>query len=318
MDHNVYVTGPIPELALADLSRHCSQLDIGPAGSTATRDVLLAGLAGRDAVLCSIRDRMDAQAIQAVGPSCQVLASFGVGVDHIDLEAARSRGIVVTNTPGVLTDATADLTWALILATARQITQGDRFARSGRWEGWEPLQMLGLDITNKTLGIVGAGRIGTAVGLRSVGFRMKICYVGHRASAELDAVGADRVDLRQCLAEADFVTLHMPLTDDTRHLVGEVELGQMKASAILINTARGPVVDEKALIVALSEGQIAGAGLDVYEREPAIPEELAKLENVVCLPHLGSATIETRLKMGQIAVANLLAVLSGKAPINPV
>ncbi len=316
MSYNVYVTWPIPQGALDRLAPHCNRLDIGPGRHD--RAALLAGVCDRDGVICTICDRIDDAVFAAAGPDCRVFASFGVGTDHIDLAAARGRGIVVTNTPGVLTDATADLTWALLLAVARRVVEGDRLARSGKWAGWEPMQLHGLSVAGKTLGIVGAGRIGTAVGLRSTGFRMSILYVDSRNQPELDAIGARWVDLGTCLAEADFVSLHVPLTGSTRNLIGAGELGRMKPTAVLINTARGPVVDEAALIDALRSGRIAGAGLDVYEHEPAIPPALREMHNVVCLPHLGSAAAETRLRMGEMVVDNLLAALAGREPPNVV
>jgi glyoxylate reductase len=318
MGYNVFVTCPIPQGALDELRPHCDRLDVGPGGTRTTPALLLEQLPGRDGLICSISDRIDERVLAAAGPQCRVLASYGAGTDHIDLAAAARRGLVVTNTPGVLTDATADLTWALLLAAARRVTEGERLARSGRWAGWEPMQMHGFDVTGRTLGIVGAGRIGTAVGLRSVGFRMTVLYVDLADRPELVAIGARRVDLDTCLAQADFVTLHTPLTESTRHLISAAGLDLMKPTAVLINTARGPVVDQGALIDALRTGSIAAAGLDVYEQEPIIPDELMAMDNVVCLPHLGSATRHTRLRMGQMVVENLLAVLSGREPPNPV
>ena len=318
MTYNVYVTCPIPQGALDLLAPHCDRLDVGPGMSVASRQTLLNGVRGRDGVICTIGNRIDEELLVAAGPRCRAFANYGVGTDHIDLAAAARRGIVITNTPGVLTEATADLTWALMLATARRVIEGDCLARSGKWAGWEPMQLHGLDVAGRTLGIVGAGRIGTAVGLRSTGFRMGLLYVDPQDCPELDAVGARRVDLLTCLANSDFVTLHTPLTDSTRHLISEAELARMKPTAILINTSRGAVVDEAALINALRTGHVAAAGLDVYAHEPAIPPELRDLDNVVCLPHLGSATADTRLRMARMAVEDLLAALAGREPPNPV
>jgi Lactate dehydrogenase and related dehydrogenases len=219
----------------------------------------------------------------------------------------------------VLTDATADLAWALILATARRVVEGDRLVRSGQWRGWAPLQLLGLQLTGATLGLVGAGRIGTAVGLRSVGFRMNVLYVDDHPSVALEEqVGARRVSLGELLPVVDILSLHVPLTPQTRHLIGPRELAAMKPTAILINTARGPVVDEAALVEVLRSGRLAGAGFDVYEHEPRLTPGLAELPNVVLLPHLGSATTATRHRMSQMVAENVLAVLAGREPPNPV
>src|SRR5690606_32644812 len=219
-------------------------------------------------------------------------------------------------TPGVLTETTADLAWALMLATARRVVEGDRFFRTGRWPGWGPMQFLGHDIHGATLGIVGAGRIGTAVGRRSVGFGMRVLYTSRRASEPLDAIGGRRVELDTLLRESDFVSLHVALNDSTRHLIGRRELALMKPTAYLINTARGQVVDEAALVDALREHRIAGAALDVFENEPEPAPGLIELDNVVCLPHLGSATEATRGRMSRMAAENLVAALKGERPPN--
>jgi len=314
MPYNVFVTRQIPEAGLDVLRPHCDPLDCAPADRSASREELLVGVRGRDGVLCSIGQRIDEEVLTAAGSRCRVFANFGVGTDHIDLAAADRLGITVTNTPGVLTDATADLAWTLLMAAARRVIEGDGLARSGRWAGWDPMELRGHDVAGRTLGIVGAGRIGTAVGLRSTGFRMPVLYVDDRNSPELDALGARQVDLNTCLAESDFVSLHTPLTEQTRHLIGPAELARMKPTAVLINTARGPVIDEPALIEALRTHRIAAAGLDVYEGEPTVPPELAALENVVCLPHLGSATYATRDRMAVMVARDLLAVLQGSEP----
>jgi glyoxylate reductase len=225
----------------------------------------------------------------------------------------------VTNTPGVLTEATADLTWALILAAARRVVEGDHLMRTGRWTGWQPLQLLGLQLTGATLGIVGAGRIGTAVALRSQGFCMKVLYVDDQPNPELESrLGARRVPLSELLPQVDVLSLHTPLTPKTRHLIGENELAAMKPAAVLVNTSRGPVVDETALVAALREGRIMAAGLDVYEHEPRLTPGLAALPNVVLLPHLGSAATATREKMSRMVAENVIAVLQGREPLNAV
>ena len=225
----------------------------------------------------------------------------------------------ISNTPGVLTDATADQAWALLFAAARRTVESDGFMRTGQWAGWGPMQFLGQDITGRTLGIVGAGRIGANFALKSIGFRMKVLYTDQVANAELEKqLDAKKVELGQLLKESDFVSVHVPLMPQTTHLIGERELALMKPSAVLINTSRGPIVDEKALVRALKEKQIAAAGLDVYEEEPQAAPGLADLPNVVMCPHVASATIETRTKMALMAAENLLAVLKGKEPANAV
>ena len=312
--YNVYVTCPIPQSGIDLLRPHCDPLEVGPGDRPLSRSELRDAVRGRDGVLCSIGQPIDEDVLTAAGKRCRVFANYGVGTDHIDLAAATRLGIVVTNTPGVLTDATADLAWALLMAAARRVVEGDRLARSGRWTGWSPMELHGLDVAGATLGIVGAGRIGTAVGMRSTGFGMKILYVDRRPSAGLEAVGGRRVGLQTCLADSDFVSLHTPLTGETHHLISFAELETMKPTAVLINTARGAVVDEEGLIMALKRGVIAAAGLDVYEHEPRIAAELRSLDNVVCLPHLGSATRSTRSRMAGMAAENLLAVLSGREP----
>jgi glyoxylate reductase len=230
--------------------------------------------------------------------------------------AATERGILVTNTPGVLTDCTADLTWALILGVSRRVAEGDREMRAGRFPGWGPLYMLGGDVTGRTLGLIGPGRIATAVARRAKGFDMRLLYHGRRPSPELDAIGAESAGMDRLLAESDFVSLHVPLSAETTHLIDAAALAKMKPTAYLINTARGPVVDERALVEALEAGTIAGAGLDVYEDEPRMAAGLADCENALLLPHLGSATLGTRAAMSRIAAENLSAVLRGRRPPN--
>ena len=251
-------------------------------------------------------------------PALKVIANYGVGFEHIDLDAATRRGIPVTNTPGVLTETTADLAFALILATARRVVAGDQRVRQGKFQYWAPLLFLGQEVNGKTLGIIGMGRIGKAVARRAAGFGMKLLYHSRTRLSPLEEqeLGASLQPLETLLREADFVTLHVPLTPHTRHLIGSRELELMKDSAFLINTARGPVVDEAALVAALRQGQIRGAGLDVYEKEPELSPGLADLENVVLLPHLGSATVETRTRMAVMAAENLLAGLRGDPPPN--
>jgi glyoxylate reductase len=283
------------------------------------RALLLNEVSGCAALITMLSERVDTELLDAAGDRLKVVANFAVGFDNIDLKACTERGVRATNTPGVLTDATADLTWALILAAARSVVPGDRLVRAGEWTGWAPMQLLGMQLTGATLGIVGAGRIGTAVGLRSQGFGMNVLYVDDTPNETLESqLGAQRVSLDQVLDAADVLTLHIPLTPETRHLIGQMELAAMKSSAILINTARGAVVDENALVAALRDQQIAAAGLDVYEREPQLAAGLRDLPNVVLLPHLGSGAAATRQKMSQMVAENVLAVLRGQDPPNPV
>jgi glyoxylate reductase len=275
---------------------------------------------GCQALVTQLSDPIDAALMDAADASLRVIAQVAVGYDNIDVAAATERGVVVTHTPDVLTETTADLTWALMLATARRVVEADAYLREGRFDRWKIDLFCGEDVHGKTLGIVGMGRIGQAVARRARGFGMRVLY--HARSAlreEREAeLAASRAELGELLAGADFVTLHTPLTDETRHRIGREELGRMKRSAILINTARGPVVDESALAEALAAGRIRGAGLDVYEEEPRVHPKLCELSNVVLLPHIGSASWATRRRMCTLAAENALAVLGGRRPPNPV
>jgi lactate dehydrogenase-like 2-hydroxyacid dehydrogenase len=267
-------------------------------------------LATADGVLATVSDRIDRSVLSVEPLRARILANFGVGYNHIDMVHARQRGLLVTNTPGVLTEATADLTLALLLMVARRMGEGERELRSGAWAGWRPTHLMGADVCHRTLGIVGLGRIGRAVAQRaSRGFNMQVlsCTPRPVPPSEAEGLGVQQVELERVLGESDFVSIHCPATPATKHLINRERLGRMKASAYLINTARGDIVDEPALIEALRAGTIAGAGLDVYEREPAVPPELLAMENVVLLPHLGSATESTRTAMGMKAVDNLAA-----------
>jgi glyoxylate reductase len=288
-------------------------LDALPAPST-----LREGLCHADAAIVTLGDRIEAETIHAA-TRLKILANYAVGYNNIDLAAARARGLIVTNTPDVLTDATADLTWALLLATARRVVEGDALVRSGRWIGWSPTQLMGAEVSGKTLGIIGMGRIGQAVAHRAVGFRMPVRYHTRRpmATTPLPREWEHR-SLQDLLGETDIVTIHLPLTPATHHLIGARELAWMRPTAILINTARGPIVDEGTLIEALNTGIIAGAGLDVYEQEPALHPTLAQLKQVVLLPHLGSATLHARVQMGLVCLRNIEAVLGGRPAPNQV
>ena len=312
----VFVTARMPAEVLA-LIRQAHAVESYTGDPPIDRQKLLGSIADKEGLLCTITDRIDAELMDCA-PALKVIANFGVGFEHIDVAAATQRGIPVTNTPGVLTDTTADVAFALILATARRIVEGDRRIREGKFQYWAPLLFLGQEVSGKTLGIIGMGRIGQAVARRAAGFGMKIIYHSRTrlAPSQEQELKAFAAPLETLLREADFVSLHVPLTPQTRHLIGAPELALMKPSAYLINTARGPLVDEAALVAALRQGQIRGAGLDVYEKEPELSPGLAGLDNVVLLPHVGSATIETRTRMAMMAAENLLAALRGETPPN--
>ena len=312
---NVYVTRLLPRPVMEKLGEICAY-EVNAEPRPATREELLRGVRGRDAVLCLLNDRIDAEVYDAAGPQCRLFANYGVGYNNIDVPEARRRSIWVTNTPDVLNDATADMAWALLFAASRRVAEGDRLMRSGTFS-WEPEFMLGADITGRTLGVIGAGRIGRNFARKSRGFDMKVLYSGRRPSREFEAeTGGRFVSLDELLGASDFVSLHVPLTPETHHLIGERELALMRRSAILINTSRGPVVDEKALVRALEACVIRGAGLDVFENEPDTAPGLRELDNVVMTPHIGSATVETRNNMGLVAVRNIAAVLEGREPPN--
>ena len=321
MGWSVYVTRRLPEAGLRMLRRACSQVAVYEGDGAVPQAELLRAVRGRDGLLCLLSDRVDAGVMDAAGAGLKGIAICAVGYDNVDVAAATARGIPVSNTPGVLTETTADLAWALMLAAARRIPESDRLVRSGRWRGWDPLQMLGVDVYGKTLGVVGAGRIGSAVARRATGFGMEVLYFDQQGRPELERTcAARRVSLEELLRESDFVSLHVPLTPQTRHLIGLRELGMMKETAVLVNTSRGPVVDEAALVEALRSGRIFGAGLDVYENEPALAPGLGEFQNVVLAPHIGSASVATRSKMAQMAAGDLLAMLAGRRPascVNP-
>ena len=274
-------------------------------------------LADRDGVLCQLTDRMDA-ALMEKAPSLRVIANIAVGYDNVDVASATRHGILVTNTPGVLTETTADFTFALLLAAARRVVEADRFVRAGQWKQWKLDLLLGKDVSLGSLGIIGLGRIGRAVARRARGFDMNVLYwQPRRADPEVEQQLSVRwVPQETLLREADFITLHVPLKPETHHLIGAAEFRQMKPTAILINTARGPVVDEEALAEALQQGRIRGAGLDVFEREPQVHPTLLTLPNVVLAPHIASASEATRRRMAEMAAGNLLAALRGDVPPN--
>jgi len=313
----VFVTRMIAEPALEQL-RAAAEVEVWPDEMPPPHGELIGRLDKIDGVLSMVSDRFDAETI-AGAPRLLVISNLAVGVDNIDLTAATRAGLPVGHTPGVLTETTADLAFALLMAAARRVAEGDRFVRDGRWRTWAPGIMLGQDVYGATLGIIGWGAIGRAVARRGAGFGMRILYAARDPKRAADAAnapaGAEQADLARLLAESDFVSIHVPLASTTHHLIGARELAAMKPGAIIINTARGPILDQKALFDALASGHLAGAGLDVTEREPiAMDEPLLTLPNVVITPHIGSASHATRLKMAQLAVDNLLDVFAGKMP----
>lgn len=315
----VYITRRIPEPGI-EMIRKEHEVEINPYDRVLTREELLQAVKGKDGILCLLTDKIDAEVFDAAGPQLKVVSNYAVGYDNIDVNEATKRGIVVTNTPGVLTETTADLAWALIMAVARRIVEADKFTRAGKYEGWAPMLFLGQDVYGKTLGIIGMGRIGQAVARRAKGFNMKVLYNDiRRIPEELEKeLNATFASIDEVIENSDFVSLHTFLSPETYHLINEERLRKMKKTAYLINTSRGPVVDESALVKALKEGWIAGAGLDVYEFEPKLVPGLAECENAVLLPHIASASVETRTKMATMAAENLLAVLANKMPPNPV
>jgi len=309
----VLVTRKIPEVAVELLKQHF-EVEYDGDDRQMSKEELMERVRGKDAVLCLLTDPIDKEVIDAAH-GCRIFANYAVGYNNIDVEHATRKGILVTNTPGVLDNATADLTWALLFAAARRVAEGDRYVRDRKFDSWKATLLLGRDITGKTLGVVGGGRIGTNFAKKARGFDMKILYTGRSRSEGFEKeTGGTFVSKEELLHESDFVSLHVPLNPETKHYISDAELDMMKDTSVLINTARGPVVDEKALVRALREGKIWAAGLDVFENEPLIEEELYDMKNVVLLPHIGSATIETREEMGLIAARNIVSVLSGERP----
>jgi glyoxylate reductase len=314
----MFISYPLPEEAI-EIARARASVDLHTGTDPLGQDQLIARLKGRQGLVSLITDAID-ETMLAACPDLRVVSNVAVGFNNVDVAAATRRGVVITNTPDVLTDTTADFAWALLMSVARRIVESDRYVREGRWDKWDFRLLWGADIHGKTLGVVGFGRIGRAMARRASGFDMRVLYQ--------DAVPADpatekelnarRVDLATLLRESDFVTLHTPLLADTRHLINAQALRAMKKTAYLVNASRGPVVDEAALAQALQEGWIAGAGLDVFEHEPKVHPGLLGLPNVVLAPHLGSASTDTRRKMATLAVENCLAVLEGRAPLTPV
>lgn len=311
--HSVLVTRRLPASVLAKLEA-AAALDLYTGDRAIPPEELRARVADKDALVCLLTDAVDRSVIDAA-PRLKIVANVAVGYNNVDVAYARSRGIVVTNTPDVLTESVADFTWALILAVTRRISEGERLLRRGEWQGWALDFMLGAELRGKQLGLVGLGRIGRAVAARAPAFGMRVAYTSRQ---DADFPGVERLSLDRLLVTSDIVSLHVPLTPETRHLIDRKALARMKRSAYLVNTARGPVVDEEALAWALKQHLLAGAALDVYENEPAVHPDLLALENVLLVPHLGSATTETRTAMADLAAANVLAVLGGRDALTPV
>ncbi|MBZ5558795.1 MAG: D-glycerate dehydrogenase [Acidobacteriia bacterium] len=310
---SVLVTRKLPSSVL-DRLRAAATVDLYAGDAAIAPQELRARIADKDALVCLLTDAIDAGVMDAA-PSLKVIANVAVGYNNIDVAHARARGIVVTNTPDVLTESVADFTWALILAITRRLSEGERLLRRGAWKGWALDFMLGTELKGKRLGLVGLGRIGRAVAARAPAFGMRVAYTSRR---EATIANAEFMSFDRLLNTSDVVSLHVPLTEETRHLVDKKALARMKRSAYLINTARGPVVDEAALAWALQQHLLAGAALDVYENEPAVHPDLLGLENVLLVPHLGSGTTETRTAMADLAIDNVIAVLGGRAPLTPV
>lgn len=312
----VYVTRQITPDAIELLKQSC-EVRINPHDRALTREELLEAVKDADGVVGLLHDKVDGEFFDAAA-KLKGYANYAVGYDNVDLQAASKRGIPVSNTPDVLTKATAEAAWALLFAAARQLIPADRTMRSGDWPGWGPMQFIGSDVSGKTLGIVGAGRIGAAMALMSRGFEMKVIYTKASGSNQVldEKLAARRVDFEQLLQEADFISIHVPLLPETRHMFDVAAFKKMKSSAYLINTSRGPVIKEDDLVEALKKDEIAGAGLDVYEDEPRMANGLAGLDNVVTSAHIGSGTWSARNGMGLVAARNLLAMLNGEQPPN--
>lgn len=316
---SVFITRQILDPAIPMISKECNVIVANHRGRPPTRNELLKAVSQKDAILCTLSDIIDAKVMDAAGPNLKVISSYSTGIDHIDIKEATKRGIHVTFTGDILTDATADLAFALILAISRQIIQGHEHVTRKRWKyGWDPHLLLGSDVHSMTIGIVGLGRIGSAVARRAKGFDMEIIYHNHhnRNIQMEEQLGAKHVDMDELIEESDFLSLHCSLNSESYHLINETNLRRMKNDSYIINTARGQIINEAHLIRALKQRWIAGAGLDVFEKEPPSPNNpLLKMKNVVLLPHIGSATLLTRTKMAEVSAKNLLNVLNQKNAI---
>lgn len=313
----VYVCDPIPENGILLLKRNGFDVDINHSGKDLTREGLKKVVKEYDAVITFLTNKVDEEVIKSASKKLKIISNFTVGFDNLDVEAINAKGIIVCNTPGVASESVAEHTFALILALNKKLFEQDKFVRDGKYTRWDPTLFLSHQVWGQTIGIIGLGRIGMFVGqVASQGFRMKILYFDPKKAEDFELLtGANYLTVEEILKDADVVSLHIPLTEKTRHLIGRKELKMMKKTALLINTARGPIIDEEALIWALAEGEIAGAGLDVYENEPEISTSLLKSTKVVLTPHTASGTFETRLQMSRIAAQNIIDVFSGKDPL---
>lgn len=316
----VFVTRQIPEAGIKMLREKGFEVAVSEVDGVMPREQLLEKVKGVDAILSLLTDKMDSELMDAAGPQLKVIANYAVGYDNINLADAAAHNVIITNTPEVLTESVAELAIALILGISRRLVEADQFMRDGKYHGWGPMMFLGNDLVGKTLGLVGFGRIGAAVAKRMAdGFEMKILYYDAKRNEDLEKkYNLQFVDLETLLKESDFVSIHVPMTPETKHLINAERLKTMKKTAYLVNTARGPIIDEAALVEALKAGEIKGAALDVYEAEPKMADGLAQLPNTILLPHIASATEETRSAMSELAAKNIIAVLDGGAPVTPV
>ena len=316
MKTRILITGNLPENVILPLKEKY-EMEMNQEDRPMDRQELLLRVKDKQGLLPMLSDSINEEVLNCA-PHLKMIANFGVGYNNIDVRLATARGIMVSNTPGVLTDATAELAFTLMLSVSRRLVEGDRMVREGRFKFWAPMLFLGREVTGKTLGIIGMGKIGKAIAVRARAFDMRILYHNRKRinSKEEENMRVEYVDLKTLLKESDFVSLNVPLTEETKHLIGKNELSLMKSTAFLINTSRGPVIDEKALVEVLRARKIGGAGLDVYENEPSLTPGLTELDNVILLPHVGSGTLETRIKIGTLAVENLIAGLEGRTPPN--
>ena len=316
MKTRILITGNLPENVILPLNERYD-MEMNQEDRPMDRQEMISKLKDKQGLLPMLSDSINEEVLNSA-PHLIMIANFGVGYNNINVRLATARGIMVSNTPGVLTEATAELAFTLILSVSRRLVEGDRMVREGRFKFWAPMLFLGSEVTGKTLGIIGMGKIGKAIAVRAGAFGMRILYHNRKriAPKEEETLRVEYVDLKTLLTESDFVSLNVPLTEETRHLIGKNELSLMKSTAFIINTSRGPVIDEKALMEVLRAGKIGGAGLDVYENEPSLTPGLTELDNVILLPHVGSGTLETRIKIGALAVENLIAGLEGRTPPN--
>ncbi|MBX4187743.1 MAG: D-glycerate dehydrogenase [Candidatus Doudnabacteria bacterium] len=314
----VFITRNIPQPGIDLLKAGHIEVEVSPLDRPLTREELMQHVNGVDAILSQLVDKVDGEVMDAAGPQLKIVANYAVGFDNIKLDEAQKRNIMVSNTPDVLTDAVADHAMALILAAAHRIAESDRFSRAGKYKGWQPFLLLGQDVFGKTLGVIGMGRIGGALARRAAkGFGMKVLYTDQKANSELDSeIGSKLSTLDEVLKNADFISIHVPLLPTTKHLISAPQFEMMKKTSVLVNTARGPVVDEVALLNALKNGDIFAAGIDVWENEPNLTPGLTELENIVLTPHTASATVEARDNMSKTAAENIVAALKGESPPN--